>query len=115
MQLDVGAIVGGERRAQDCAAFGDVAGARPPAAAQEVVEGQLQLAGTVVAGAPGLVLQGAYVEVVLQVGADAGAVVHDRDDVSTQLRFRSDAGQHQQLRRVDRNTDRKSTRLNSSH
>src|SRR3546814_11590359 len=63
MQLDVGAIVGGERRAQECAAFGDVAGARPPAAAQEVVEGQLQFAGTVVASAPCLVLQGAYVEV----------------------------------------------------
>src|SRR3546814_17244274 len=88
MQLDVGAIVGGERRAQECAAFGDVAGARPPAAAQEVVEGQLQFAGTVVASAPCLVLQGAYVEVVLQVGADPGAVGHDRAAVSTQLRFR---------------------------
>src|SRR3546814_2562096 len=89
----------------------------------------------VVASAPCLVLQGAYVEVVLQVGADAGAVGHDRDAVSTQLRFRADAGQHQQLRRVDRTAaedhfprgpvadclapagtgDRKSTRLNSSH
>src|SRR3546814_14632739 len=58
MQLDVGAIVGGERREQECAAFGDVAGARPPAAAQDVVACQLKFAGPVGAGAPGPELQG---------------------------------------------------------
>jgi len=101
MQLDVGAIVFGQRRAQEGAAFGDVAGAGTASAAQEVVEGQPKLIGAVVAGAPGLVLQGAHVEMVLQVGAHAAARHHGVDPVPAQLGLRPDARQHQQLRRVD--------------
>ena len=39
---------------------------------------------------------------VLQVRADAGAVGDDRDAVLGEVRRRADAGEHQQLRRVDR-------------
>src|SRR3546814_1560007 len=77
------------------------------------------------------------IEVILQIGTDAGRVVYDGDAVLRQLGARPDAGQHQQLRRLDRtggeqhftlrthllhatapaitHADRKSTRLNSSH
>src|SRR5690606_2164947 len=46
--------------------------------------------------------QGAYVQVVLQVGAHAGTIEQDVDAVPAQFGLRADARQHQQLRRVDR-------------
>ena len=46
--------------------------------------------------------QGADVEVVLQVGADAGQVGDDVDAEPAQLVAAADAGEHQQLRRIDR-------------
>src|SRR3546814_13984149 len=42
------------------------------------------------------------IEVILQIGTDAGRVVYDGDAVLRQLGARPDAGQHQQLRRLDR-------------
>src|SRR3546814_18830200 len=42
------------------------------------------------------------IEVILQIGTDAGRVVYDGDAVLRQLGARPDAGQHQQLRRLAR-------------
>src|SRR3546814_20640532 len=41
-------------------------------------------------------------DLILQIGTDAGRVVYDGDAVLRQLGARPDAGQHQQLRRLDR-------------
>jgi hypothetical protein len=47
-------------------------------------------------------LQRADVEVVLQVAADIGGIVDDIDAEAAQFIRRTDAGQHQRLRRIDR-------------
>ena len=47
-------------------------------------------------------LQRADVEMILQVRADAGQLVRDGDAVLAQVIGGADAGEHQQLRRVDR-------------
>ena len=47
-------------------------------------------------------LQGADIEVILQVRADAGQIVLDANAVRAQLIRRADARQQQQLRRIDR-------------
>ena len=102
VQLDVGALVGGKARAHEAAPLGDVAGAGSAMPAQEIVERGFQLARAVVAHRLARVLQRADVEMVLQVMADARRIGHDLDAMSAQFRCRADAGQHQQLRRVDR-------------
>src|SRR5690606_21988710 len=77
------------------------AGAGAAAAAQVVVEGDAQFAGAVVGDPLGGAVQGADVEVVLQVGADPGGVVQHLDPVMSQVVGRADAREHQQLRRID--------------
>src|SRR5690606_13056616 len=79
VELDVGACVRRQRRADEAARLGDVAGPRAAAAAQVVVEGDAQFAGAVVGDPLGGAVQGADVEVVLQVGADPGGVVQHLD------------------------------------
>ena len=98
VELHVRAVVGGQGRAYEAAGLGDVAGAGAAAATQEVVEGDLQLAGTVVAQARRAVAQGADDQVVLQVGAHPGQVGLHLDAVQAQVRGRADAREHQQLR-----------------
>jgi hypothetical protein len=102
MQLDVGAVVGRKPRSYERTGLGDVAGARASMAAQEIIEGDAQVAEPIVGHRLGRMSQRADVQVVLQVLADARKVGDDIDAEPAQLRRRADSGQHQQLRGVDR-------------
>ena len=71
MQLDVAALVRGERRAHEAAALRDVR--RPwPVAPQQVLESNGHVIESVVTYRFRALLQGADVQMVLQVCADAG-------------------------------------------
>ena len=98
VHLDVGALVGRVARAHERTGLGDVAAAGAAAAAQVIIECDLQLADAVVADRLGAMLQRADVEVILQVLTDLRRVGHHVDAVPAQLRRRADARQHQQLR-----------------
>jgi hypothetical protein len=98
VQLDVGTFVRRERRAQEAAAFGDVAGAGAGAVTQEIVVRDLEVADAIVGDRLRRVAQRADVQVILQVRADAGGIVDDRDVVAAQLMRGTNAGKHQQLR-----------------
>ncbi len=98
VQLDVGAFVGGHWRTDETTGLGEIAGARPATAAQEVVDGGPQLAGAVIAHARHGMAQRADVQVVLQVAADLWLVQPYVDAVPAQFVGRADAREHQQLR-----------------
>ena len=70
-----------QEAAQEAAAFGDVAGAGAAPATHEVLPRDRDIAGAVVGDALRGVEQSADVEMVLQVAADAGRIVHDFEAV----------------------------------
>jgi hypothetical protein len=101
VELQVAAFVGGEAAAHEAAGLGHVGAARSVAMAQPAQAGG-QFVEVVVAGLARVGVERADVQVVLQVGADAGHVGDHRDAVLAQVVGGAQPGQHQQLRRVDR-------------
>ncbi len=101
MKLQVAACVLGQPAAHEATGFGDIGTARPVAMPQPAQAGG-QFIEVVVSDLLCAAVQGADVQMILQVAADLGQVGDHRDAVFAQVIGWPESGQHQQLRRVDR-------------
>jgi hypothetical protein len=100
MELQVATFVGRVTAADETAAFGDV-GRAGTLASHQVLQRDCRVAETVVGNRLDAVLQRADVQMILQVRADARQILCDTNAVRAQMVGRTNAGQQQQLRRID--------------